>query len=453
MYRLEKGQELTANKLAEFIDKAQQENAVRYSKLEGAYESDYEIFHLPKKPDYKPDNRVAVNFAKYITDTFNGFFAGNAIKTTCDDKKVAEQIEFIEKYNNQDDKNAELAKIMSIYGQGYEYYYTDEAGQLCITYLRPTQAFMVYDDSLVPTPMYIVLFYFDSNNELVGSVSDRMYTWDFKREAGASFVFSEKRNHFFDGVPASEFVENEERRGIFEPVLTLMDTYNKSISEKANDVDYFADAYLCVLGAYLDQEQLDTLRDSRIITLEGPGDNTNLTVKFLEKPNADATQENLLNKLERLIYQIAMVPNINDENFGTSSGIAMQYKVLNTSNLFKVKQRKFEAGLNRRWRLLFSHPLLYGKVKADDWTKLRYRFTPNVPANVLDEAQTASTLSGIVSRQTQLEVLSIVDNVNEELERIKEEEGHPELNDDFNAHEHPEGADHELLEETRSGLA
>ena len=35
--------------------------------------------------------------------------------------------------------------------------------------------------------------------------------------------------------------------GIFEPVLTMINAYNKAISEKANDVDYFADAYLKVL--------------------------------------------------------------------------------------------------------------------------------------------------------------------------------------------------------------
>lgn len=46
-------------------------------------------------------------------------------------------------------------------------------------------------------------------------------------------------------------------------------------------------------------------------------------------------------------------------------------------------------------------------------------------------------LSGIVSRQTRLETLSIVDNVQAELERIEEEEkAQPEPLDDFNAHEH-----------------
>jgi SPP1 family phage portal protein len=239
--------------------------------------------------------------------------------------------------------------------------------------------------------------------------------------------------HGFDGVPAAEFIENDERMGIFESVMTLIDAYNKAISEKANDVDYFADAYLKVLGVKMDEEDLGDLRNQRIINLEGAMDNIPV-VDFMEKPNADTTQENLLSTLERLIYQIAMVPNINDQSFGTSSGIAMQYKLLNTSNMFKTKQRKFESGMNRRWRLIFSHQLMVPwKVKEDDWTKLRYRFTPNIPANVLEEAQTAAQLSGIVSKRTQLETLSVVDNVESEMRRIEEENQPVDLLN-FNAH-------------------
>lgn len=45
----------------------------RYKKLYDAYIGDYPILHQADKETYKPDNRVVVNFAKYIVDTFNGF--------------------------------------------------------------------------------------------------------------------------------------------------------------------------------------------------------------------------------------------------------------------------------------------------------------------------------------------------------------------------------------------
>ena len=48
--------------------------------------------------------------------------------------------------------------------------------------------------------------------------------------------------------------------------------------------------------------------------------------------------------------------------------------------------------------------------------------TRNLPQNIADEAQTAASLEGIVSKETQLSVLSIVDNVQDEIDRIKQEE-------------------------------
>ena len=42
---------------------------------------------------------------------------------------------------------------------------------------------------------------------------------------------------------------------------------------------------------------------------------------------------------------------------------------------------------------------------------MRYHFTQNVPANILEKAQIANQLENVVSQETQLKVLSIVDNV------------------------------------------
>ena len=115
-----------------------------------------------------------------------------------------------------------------------------------------------------------------------------------------------------------------------------------------------------------------------------------------------------------------MVANISDENFGASSGIALKYKLLCMSNLAKTKERKFTSGMNRRYKLIFSNPI--NKMNADDWVKVDYVFTQNFPANLQEEAQTAAQLSGIVSKETQLSVLSNISNVKDEMKQIEQEE-------------------------------
>ena len=393
----------------------------RYKPLMDAYMTRYPIFGLPPKPEYKPDKRIAVNFAKYITDTMNGFFIGIPIKVMCDeDKAVADYVEFLDQYNDQDDNNAELSKMCSIYGKAYEMYYVDDLGNIGITYLPPEEAFMIYDDSILERPRYFCRVYKDADDIVYVSVSDDTRVRYLSMEGGLHWLPEEEKSHGFEGVPATEYRENEEEIGIFEPVLTMINEYNEAVSEKANDVAYFADAYLKVLGAKVLPDNLQEIRDNRIINFEGLLDNGQLEVDFLQKPDGDTSQEHLLDRLEKLIFQISMVANISDENFGTSSGIALKYKLQAMSNLALTKQRKFTSGMNRRYMLIFSNPV--SGMKKDDWVKLTYQFTQNIPSNLLEESQIAGNLAGIVSQQTQLSILSCVDNVQQEIEQIKQDE-------------------------------
>ena len=418
MFRVAAGTEMTPEILAKYMAKHKTEINQRYQKLHDAYENKYKIDKIEKKPDWKPDNRIPVNFAKYITDTMNGFFIGIPIKATADDETVSQYLEFLDQYNDQDDNNAELSKVCSIYGNGYEMYYVDEDGNIGITYLTPMEAFIIYDDSILERPLFFVRHYTDADNVEWGSWSDGHAVQHFVNRGTYKWIDQPKK-HGFDGVPAVEYVENEERMGVFESALPMIDAYNKAISEKANDVDYFADAYLKILGTSLNKNELEQLRQKRIINFDGE-DAANLIVEFLQKPNGDTTQENLINRLEKLIFQISMVANISDENFGTSSGIALKYKLLAMSNLAKAKERKFTSGMNRRYKLIFSNPV--SGMQKDAWVGIKYQFTQNYPANILEESQIAGNLAGITSQKTQLKVLSIIDNVQQELDQIAEEE-------------------------------
>lgn len=424
MFRIPKDTEMTLQLLAEYVDKNKKEANDRYKPLRNAYISKHKILDQAPKPKYKPDNRIVANFPKYIVDTMNGFFIGNPIKTMAKDDKVSEYVEFIEQYNNQDDNNAELSRLCSIYGKAYEMYYADENPETCIAVLNPIEAFMIYDDSIIERPMFFVRTYKDKDNVEYGSISNEYGVREFKITGGYKWLGKDWEPHYFKGVPATEFVENEERQGIFEPVLSLVNAYNKALSEKANDVDYFADAYLKILGPKLENEDIKYIRDNRVINFEND-DIAKILVEFMDKPDNDTAQENLLNRTEKLIFQISMVANISDENFGSSSGIALKYKLQAMNNLEKTKERKFIKGMNRRYKILFSHPIC--KVPEDSWVQLSYQFTPNIPANVLEESQIAGNLEGITSHETQLKTLSVVDNVKEELDKIDEENQRKEI--------------------------
>lgn len=406
--------EMTTELLAELIQKHKQVCTERYNKLYNAYKGIYDINTQPPKGDGKPDNRIVVNFAKSLTDTMNGFFLGVPIRPISSDETVTKWINDYRKRNQQDDINSEIGKHSSIFGVGYEMLYVNENSEICSAYVTPTEGFMVYDDSVLHRPKFFIRYYKNADNEEVGSYSDDTIVMHFK-----DGVFTNDwKYHFFDGVPVIEYKENAEMLGLFETVLSIINSYNKAISEKANDVDYFSDAYLLLTGQELTEEDIANIRRNRVINMSGE-DAEKYRAEFLAKPSADTTQENLLNRLEKLLYAISMVADINNEHFGAASGIAIRYRLWGMSSRAKDKERKFTASLFNRYKLIFSHPLC--SLSDDAYKELKFHFTQNFPVNINDEANTARNLEGIVSKETQLSTLSIVDDISEEMKRIESE--------------------------------
>ena len=404
-----------STKLIQELIAEHKEHIEAYKELKDFYTGNHAILKQKAKDKYKPDNRLVVNFAKYIVDTFNGYFIGNPVSMFHEDKTVNDYLAYIDGYNDQADNNAELSKICSIYGHGFELVFNDENSEIGITYMTPIDGFVVYDNTIQNKPLFACHYGLNDDDEEVGYFYTKEAVYQFATVSGAYTIVEETPNVFGD-IPMIEYLENEERQSIFENVKTLINAFNKALSEKANDVEYYADAYLKVLGAEIDEKTLQTLRDTRIINVSG--DDT-LTVEFMTKPSADGTQENLLERLQKLIFEISMVANISDENFGNSSGISLRYKLQSMDNLAKSKERKFQSGMSRRYRLISNYPT--SKIGENEWVNIQYKFTRNVPANLAEEADIAQTLSGIVSEETQVSVLSIVQNAKEEVQRKNEE--------------------------------
>ncbi|KAB3817130.1 phage portal protein, partial [Phocaeicola vulgatus] len=143
-------------------------------------------------------------------------------------------------------------------------------------------------------------------------------------------------------------------------------------------------------------------------------------VGFLEKPNSDTTQENLIALLKESIFAVSMVANLSEEDFGNASGTALAFKLQAMDNLAKMKDRKMQSAFNRLYEIVFNVPM--AKVPSDGWTGIKYNFTRNVPRNILEESSIVANLAGQVSNTTKLSVLSIVDNPKNELAKMAEEE-------------------------------
>ena len=176
------------------------------------------------------------------------------------------------------------------------------------------------------------------------------------------------------------------------------------------------------MGVELKDGMAEQIKESRIFNLwkNNSSDGTTPDVSFLEKPSSDTTQENLIALLKESIFAVSMVANLSEEDFGNASGTALAFKLQAMDNLAKMKDRKMQSALNRLYEIVFNVPM--ATVSSDSWTGIKYQFTRNVPRNILEEAQIVAQLSGQVSDATKLSVLSIVDNPQNELKKMKKEE-------------------------------
>lgn len=394
-----------------------------YIENEDMYMSKHKILDEPTKDKWKPDNRLVINYAKYIVDTFSGYQIGVPAKVTHGDSEVAEFIDRFRKINDMEDTEFELAKISDIFGHAFLYIYQDEGSNTRATYNNPVNMLLVHDNTIEEKPLFAVRYAFnDGEVKGYGQVITTSEIIEATFELGGKATFGERTPHLYGKLPVVELIENEERQGIFDSVKTLINALNKAASEKANDVDYFADAYLKVVGVELSADMASQIRENRIFNLwkNSGTDGALPDVGFLEKPNSDTTQENLIAMLKESIFAVSMVANLSEEDFGNASGTALAFKLQAMDNLAKMKDRKMQSTFNRLYEIVFNVP--NSKVSGDGWTGIKYQFTRNVPRNVLEEAQIVAQLSGQVSNATKLSVLSIVDSPEAELDKMAEEE-------------------------------
>ena len=386
----------------------------RFKQLENEYRGIPEILDYEKKPSNKPDNRIVVSHGRYMVDMFDGFFIGKSVKVVGEKPETNEKLHNFARLNGIDDQNAELAKIASIYGYAMELIYQDEDSKTRVTYLNPKESFLVYDDTVQHRKLFGVYFKNGGKQVVVYTATEVI---EFETGNDGNLKEINRYEHPFDGVPMIKYLHNEEQIGLYETALSMINHYNKAISEKANDVDYFADAYLKILGAHVEESDVARMRDYRTINIEGDG-TSSIIAEFLEKPNADITQENLLDRLEKKIFQMCKVTDLTDERFGTATGVAKEMKLQDMSNQAIIKERKFQEALDERYRLFFSIPT---NGTEEDWLSLKYTFYRNLPRDLEREAGLVSGLKGIVSDSTLLSQLSFVDDVQNEMDTIEEE--------------------------------
>lgn len=402
----------------------------------------YDIIHKDKKPLNKPDHRLVINLPKKLVNTFNGYFSGEPVSIKhqsggVDDDDLNEKIQDWLNDNDASDVFSEWAKQADIFGRSYLYAYLDD-GNLYFTTCSPRDTIVVYDDSVRHDPLFGIRY---STGDEGATPTLIMPQANFELKKGDdgvqitntdskdSEMVSKSDMHDFPVLPLIEFAEDDERTGIFDDTISLIDAIDGVLSSKTNDISSFADAYLVVIGQKLNEDQIKNIQDNRLVNLYPVsggsfGDNAPAqpSVDFLTPDSNDETQENFLNRAIDLVYQISQVVNLNDSSMGMSaqsiSGVALLQRYQPMQAKARTKSLKMDKALRQLFTILFA---IWNEpnLKASDLT---FDHKQSIPHNVSEEADTVNKLNGQVDDETKLGYLSGIDSPKKAVERLKEQQ-------------------------------
>lgn len=444
-------------RLKNFVGTHRAEQLDRLKELKRYYLADNNIKYRDEKSDkYSADNRIASDWAKYITVFEQGYMLGNPVEYKNENEEIQALIDNFSKQNNEQDHNVAIKTDLAIYGRAYELLNTfqDVDGSVWVKLYRmnPEQTFVIYDDSYEQRSLMAVNYYSISYGNghkrdfVKVYTDDAIYEYVDDNQEADTLRLKEKSEHFFNGVPVNEFSNNTDRTGAFEAVLDSIDAYDLSQSELANFQQDSNEALLVISGnPFTGVDDKDFLEDGRInpngrlavsqsfkkakiLVLDdnpipgGSSPSAHYLIKSYDTAGAEAYKERLVNDILRFTF----TPDTTDSNFaGTQSGEAMKYKMMAADNYRGKQELLFEKGLMRRLRLAVN----IWKIKGNDSgnynliNQTDIVFTPNLPQNNNEMVAIVKNLYGIVSEQTIVEILERVTGVNAEteLKRLKED--------------------------------
>ena len=444
-------------RLKNFVGTHRAEQLDRLKELKRYYLADNNIKYRDEKSDkYSADNRIASDWAKYITVFEQGYMLGNPVEYKNENEEIQALIDNFSKQNNEQDHNVAIKTDLAIYGRAYELLNTfqDVDGSVWVKLYRmnPEQTFVIYDDSYEQRSLMAVNYYSISYGNghkrdfVKVYTDDAIYEYVDDNQEADTLRLKETSEHFFNGVPVNEFSNNTDRTGAFEAVLDSIDAYDLSQSELANFQQDSNEALLVISGnPFTGVEDKDFLEDGRInpngrlavsqsfkkakiLVLDdnpipgGSSPSAHYLIKSYDTAGAEAYKERLVNDILRFTF----TPDTTDSNFaGTQSGEAMKYKMMAADNYRGKQELLFEKGLMRRLRLAVNIWKIKGN-DSDNYNLINETdivFTPNLPQNNNEMVAIVKNLYGVVSEQTIVEILERVTGVNAEteLKRLKED--------------------------------
>ncbi len=419
MFSINKNTELTAELLQKMINRFFVSDVPKLKKYKNYYDGKQAILNKSYNDESKPCSRVVTNYCQDIADAYCGYLASPSYISYKSENDITAIMDVL-RYNDYQTEDSEFLLDALKYGIAYELMYIDEAAQVRFRLINPTSAFAIFDDSLTGDLLYFVRMYkandWDESDlykvDVYSDISIKHYTM---AGANGSLNFVDEVPHYFSQCPANVLALPDEKP-VFECILSLQDAANEILSDEIDDYSAFCDAYLSLIGADIDAEDVASMKENRVLVLpEGAAAN------WLTKNSSDAQVENILKRIHDNIYRIAKCPDFSSETFvgGVSSGIAIRYRLTGMETRAAAICAKMKKALQRRIEIITGIASL--KLGEEVFRDIEINFKRNIPEDNTSIVNLVNALKGTVSDATLLSQIPFVADVQKELDAIKKQ--------------------------------
>ena len=391
----------------------------KLTKYKNYYDGIQAILNKSYSDPTKPCSKTVINYCKNIVDSYCGYLATPGYISYYSQDNI-DQIMNILRYNDYQAEDSDFLLDALIYGTAAELMYIDTEGQTRFHLINPTQCFGIYDDSLTGDLMYFVRIYkaneWDNSDlyyvDVYSDYNVRHYTM-----SGMSgyLTFKSEEPHYFSQCPANIFTLPDEK-SIFDCIMSQQDSVNELLSSEIDDYSAFCDAYLCITGADADANDIEIMKENRVIILPDSA-----TASWLTKNANDAQVENMLKRIHDSIYRIAQCPDFSSETFvgGVSSGVAIRYRLTGMENRAGIIEGRMKKALQRRIEIICGIASL--KLGEEVFRDIQIDFKRNIPEDIAATVDMITKLKGTVSDKTLITQLDFVNDADMEMEALKEQ--------------------------------
>ena len=419
MFYLNRDTELSVELLNKMINRFNLNVQPKLTKYKNYYDGIQAILNKSYSDPTKPCSKTVINYCKNIVDSYCGYLATPGYISYYSKDNI-DQIMNILRYNDYQAEDSDFLLDALIYGTAAELMYLDTEGQTRFHLINPTQCFGIYDDSLTGDLMYFVRMYKANewdNSDLyyVDVYSDYNVRHYIMSGMSGYLTFKSEEPHYFSQCPANIFTLPDEK-SIFDCIMSQQDSVNELLSSEIDDYSAFCDAYLCITGADADANDIEIMKENRVIILPD-----NAMASWLTKNANDAQVENMLKRIHDSIYRIAQCPDFSSETFvgGVSSGVAIRYRLTGMENRAGIIEGRMKKALQRRIEIICGIASL--KLGEEVFRDIQIDFKRNIPEDIAATVDMITKLKGTVSDKTLITQLDFVNDADMEMEALKEQ--------------------------------